>query len=229
MKPVLSQLETQRVIALAALLWAVIFVLTLASGVSAQWLEHVHKPEDYARALLEHNSVFRWHLWLDLLFLATYMTANIALVQLLAQRQGVSWFHTLLLVFGLAAGVLDLIEDQRLLATLSAAAQGVFPTLGQLADQQQVSQLKWMLGHLALVWLGIVLPARTWADRIFKFALIVIQLIVGAAVFVVNDDAWRNELIRARALNLGVGFAYLAWYVGRLPMEKTEATSAESR
>lgn len=219
MKPVLSQLETQRVIALAAALWGVIFVLSLVTGVSAQWLEHVREPEVYAAALREHNAVFRWHLGLDLVFLAAYVTGNIALVQLLAQRARASWFHTLLLVFGTAAGVLDLIEDHRLLATLSAAAQGVFPTLAQLVEQQQLSQLKWMVGHLALVWLGIVLPARTWYDRLFKFALIVVQLVVGVAVFAVDDDAWRNELIRSRALNLGFGFAYLAWYVGRMPKE----------
>lgn len=215
--PLLNRPATQATILLATGLWAVLFAHTLVTGTSAQWFEHLRDVAQYTAALRAQSSALRTQLALDFLFLATYSIGNVAILQHLAQRTGWSLGHTIMLVLGLGAAGLDVLEDIRILAQLEVVEHGGPLSLGDLFAQQQLSHTKWMVGHLALVWLGLLLWAETWYDRAFSWALIGVQLAIGMAVYVVNDENWRALLIRSRALNLGFGFAYLAWYMGRLP------------
>jgi hypothetical protein len=189
----------------AGILLVILCGMTLASGVSQQTFEAVAPPEIYAAMLVRGAAWLRALVAVDDLFIAAYVTATLLLARWLA-RDGWHVLHTVIVVLGVTAGVLDLEENHHILAMLRIAQHGVAIPLEAILRRTDLSQLKWMLGHLAFVLVGVVLAGRDALTRIFRISLIGLQLPVGALVWAIDDPTWHVVLVWARYVAFLAGF-----------------------
>lgn len=196
--------------AAAGVLLAILCAITLATGVSQQWFEWVHPPDAYAARLVRDAGPLRAIVALDDLFIAAYVTATATLGVTLA-RGRLGPLHALVIAGGVFAGVLDLEENHQLLAMLRLAERGIDLPLDALLRRSDLSQLKWMLGHLAFVLVGVVLPARDRLSRLLRGALVGWQLPIGALVWTVDAPALGAALVWLRYGAFLSGFAMIAW------------------
>ncbi len=206
--PELSVLRLSSFAAFGLLL--LLCVLTLFSGVSQQWFELVHAPAVYAQALQRDAAWLRTIIVFDDLFIAAYVSATVALAAFLSQGQWQVW-QRLIVVGGVAAGVLDLQENHHLLAMLRVADQGIALPLAEIVQRSWLSQLKWMLGHLTFVLVGISLPDRGPFTRLLRVSLIAWQLPIGALTWAVDDAFWQSSLIWLRYGSFLAGFLAMPW------------------
>ena len=207
-------------------LFLVLFGASLAGGVSQQWFEHVRAPAAYAEALRRGAVQLRALVVLDDVFIAAYTAVAVlwartlgATAPALAAMAGAA---------ALAAGVLDHAENHHLLALLAAAELGLEPTLAELVGREQASAVKWLLAHAGFFWAGLALDARTPAERLFRGALLVVQLPVGALAWAVTAPAWVLPIAVARAAGLAAGFGFIAWSTGRPDGGAAAATGARA-
>lgn len=200
----------RRVSVASALLLTSLCALTLVSGVSQQWFEWVRSPVAYAARLLQDASALRAIIALDDVFIAAYVASAVLFVRFLSTR---SWdpLHTVAVGFSVAAGVLDLAENHHLLALLNLAEAGLPVPVEDILLRSQLSQLKWMLGHVAFAFLGLTLTIETPLARLLRFALVYVQLPLGALTWAVPDGPWLPVLVWLRYGALISGFAAVAW------------------
>ncbi len=184
--------------------------LTLLSGVSQQWFEWTHHPESYAAALRRDGGWLRAIVALDDLFIAAYVTATVALATTLARGRWQVW-HVLIALIGVAAGVLDLEENHHLLALARVADQGVAIPVEEILRRSSSSQLKWLLGHLTFVFVGVSLPGQGKLVRTLRTSLIAWQLPIGALTWVIEIWPWQSLLVWLRYGSFLAGFASMAW------------------
>ena len=215
-----SQLRGCAIAAAACL--AGLLALTLLTGANQQAFEIVRAPADYAAGLLHTAASMRWVIALDDVFIACYVSVTILLVRELPGAEN-SLMRTLIVAFGVAAGVLDYAENHHILAMLRAADAGQALPLQELILREDLSSLKWMLGHLAFFLVGLCLPTHNLGLRLFRFALIYVQLPVGALALAINDPQWAVVLHWARLLNVLAGFALTALL---FPLPRAAATGA---
>ena len=138
------------------------------------------------------------------------LTATLLLVGTLREVRLGDSLRPWILSFGAAAAVLDFSENHHILAMLRAAQAGLEPPLVQLFLREDFSALKWLLGQLAFVLVGLALPPRTWALRLFRFALLGVQMPVGVLALCVSVQPWAEALHWARLLNVLAGFLLVA-------------------
>jgi hypothetical protein len=184
--------------------------MTLITGANQQAFEIVRAPADYAAALTAVGAAMRNVIALDDVFIAFYMALTILLVRELPGAQN-ALMRTLIVTFGVSAGVLDYAENHHILALLRAADAGQAIPLSELTLREDLSSLKWMLGHVAFFLVGLCLPTHSFGLRLFRFALLYVQLPVGALTLTVSDPQWALVLHWARLLNVLAGFAMTAW------------------
>jgi hypothetical protein len=206
----------------AAICLAGLLVMTLITGANQQAFEIVRAPADYATALTHVGTAMRGIIALDDVFIAFYVSLTLLLVRELPGAENAQ-LRTLIVVFGVAAGVLDYAENHHILALLRAADAGQAIPLSELTVREDLSSLKWMLGHLAFFLVGLCLPTQNFGLRLFRFALLYVQLPVGALTLVMSDPHWSLILHWARLLNVLAGFALTAWL---FPLPRAGATGA---
>lgn len=194
----------------SAALLVVLCAMTLATGVSQQWFEWAHAPDAYAARLVHDATWLRAIVAVDDAFIAAYVTATVLLATALA-RGRFGAMHVLVVAGGVAGGVLDLEENHHILAMLRLAERGVALPLGDVLHRSDLSQLKWMIAHVAFVLVGVAIPASGAAARALRVSLVAWQLPVGALYWVVDAPSWQPALTWARYASLVVGFAAIGW------------------
>jgi hypothetical protein len=185
-------------------------VLTLLSGVSQQGFEWVHPPATYAEALRRDSGWLRAIVALDDLFVAAYVTATVLLATSLAAGRWQVW-HALIAAGGVAAGLLDLEENHHLLALARAAEASLPIELEEIVGRSVRSQLKWLIGHLTFVFVGLSLQGQSRIARVLRVSLIAWQLPVGALTWTVAVEPWQPLLVWLRYASFLAGFASIAW------------------
>lgn len=207
-------------------LFTLLFGLTVASGVSQQWFELARPPGEYAAALVAGAGWLRALVWIDDAFIACYVATTLLFAAWLAGGRG-DPLCIAIAAGGVAGGVLDLAENHHLLALLALAEHGLEPAVAELVARMTHSSLKWMLAHVAFFLAGLALVPRDGIERLFRTALLAIQLPVGALVWTASDPALHRVAEWMRAGNLFAGFFFIAWCAARsLPAPRVRAAAA---
>lgn len=194
----------------AALLLTSLCAITLASGVSQQWFEWVRPPADYAARLVQDALPLRLIIALDDVFIAAYVASALLFVQFLRTSER-DPLHVVVAAFSVAAGVLDLAENHHLLSLLALAEAGLPVPVEDILLRSQLSQLKWMLGHVAFAFLGVSLTLDAPLAKVLRVALVFVQLPLGALTWAVPDGLWLPVLVWLRYGALVSGFASVAF------------------
>jgi hypothetical protein len=195
----------------AAGVLALMLLVGLLTGASQQHFEAVLPVATYAEDLLAQATPLRVILTLDACFIALYVTSSVLLSQALTREHN-RVLTRLAMVLTCAAGVLDLIENHHIAAMLSMAEQGLLLSAAEIAAQTVASTLKWHLGYLAFFLLGVALVPRTRAEWLLRWALIALQLPLGAALYAVPPSL-APLLLWLRYLNVLSGFVLFAWFL----------------
>jgi hypothetical protein len=77
------------------------------------------------------------------------------------------------------------------------------------------SAVKWLIAHISFFLFGLLISGRMPFVRLFRWALLAVQLPIGAAVWTVTAPGAAIALEWLRALNLLTGFAVIAWLARR--------------
>lgn len=194
----------------SALLLTTLCALTLATGVSQQWFEWVRPPAVYAARLVQDAAALRAIIALDDVFIAAYVASAVLFVRFLSTAKR-DPLHAVAMGFSVSAGVLDLAENHHLLVLLNLAEAGLPVPVEDILRRSQLSQLKWMLGHVAFAFLGLTIALDTALLRLLRGALIYLQLPLGALTWAVPDGPWLPVLVWLRYGSLISGFAAVAW------------------
>ena len=129
-------------------------------------------------------------LGIDDVFIASYVTVTMLLVAEQARHPAqpgdpMAAVRPWVLFFGVMAGVLDLIENHHILSLLHLAQQGVMPDAGQMVGREVFRAVKWMLGHLVFMRVGLAaLPRDQLVWRRARIGMVYVPLPVGAAALV---------------------------------------------
>lgn len=205
-------------------LFTLLFATTVATGVSQQWFEVARPPAEYAAALVAAAGWLRALIAVDGLFIACYVATTLLFVTWLTGGR-LSPLCVAIAAGGVAGGVLDLAENQHMLAMLALAERGIEPSAAELVTRMTQSSLKWMLAHASFFLLGLALVPRDGLERAFCFALLAVQLPVGALVWTASDPAVHRAAEWLRAMNLFTGFCFIAWCAAR-PLDAPRAAVA---
>ncbi len=208
-----SQLAARCSLVAAAIL-AVMCTIVAVTGTSQQAFESFAEPSAYAEALREGAATLRAIIFLDDLFITAYVASTVLFVHWLAAGQ-VNWILRVVLAATLTAGVLDLMENHHILAMLRASELGTSPSSVEISGQMVASSVKWLLGHIAFALIGLVVPSTTLPMRAFRFALIFVQLPVGALAWTSADPRLSTLLEWLRYGNVMIGFVVLAVLMGQ--------------
>ena len=171
------------VLALAALacLTAMI-LLTWIGGVSQETFEIVRNPEVYAADLGAHAGVVRALFGVDSVFLILYATL-FAVFGRQIQTAETRTLVTLSVAAMFGTALLDMIEDHHILAMLYGVEAGTHPSVGQLAFQHTLSQVKFNVSYLGLFLFGLCVPRDTRAGRALAVLLTVGTLLQGGWLY----------------------------------------------
>ncbi|HEY0254787.1 MAG TPA: hypothetical protein VGC41_24845 [Kofleriaceae bacterium] len=216
----MSKLVTQLSIAAIAVL-ALMVGITLATGVSQETFEISLAPASYGAGLREYALPLRALFGLDSVFLILYATLFVVFAQVIATPP---WRGILHIATGamLATAVLDMIEDHHILALLRAAVRGDDPSAGAITAEHVISQVKFHLGYLGEVMIGLALPRRTTAAKVLSFLLVVGTLVQGAWLYAAPDAALPAGNV-GRWIGFFIGFALII-RVARRPGGVASAT-----
>lgn len=195
-----------------------LMVLSLTTGANQQHFEQVMAPQVYAHDLLTQASGLRWIIALDDVFIACYMTVGILFARQLTGPTA-NALRPWIVGMSVAAGVLDFLENHHILAMLHEAQAGGVPDYGYLVLRENLSAMKWLLGHSAFFLVGWCLPTHTIPLRLFQLALLFVQLPIGALTLTVQDPAWAPALNLMRLINVMTGFFLVAWLFPSPPTE----------
>jgi hypothetical protein len=198
----------------SALLLTSLCALTLATGVSQQWFEWVRPPAAYATRLVRDAQALRAIIALDDVFIAAYVASAVLFVRFLSEPAREP-LHAVAVGFSVAAGVLDLAENHHLLSLLTLAEAGLPVPVEDILLRSQLSQLKWMLGHVAFAFLGLTLTTEAPLVRQLRIALVYVQLPLGAITWAAPFGPWLPALVWLRYGALISGFAAVAWLASR--------------
>jgi hypothetical protein len=199
----MPKLITQLALAAIAVL-AVMVGITFATGVSQETFEIVRAPAAYGAGLREFAGPLRALFGLDSAFLILYATLFILFAQHIATPP---WRLVLGIAIGaiLATAVLDMIEDHHILAMIRG---GNDPSAGEITAEHVISQVKFHLGYLGEVLIGLALPRRTTAAKVLAFLLVVGTLVQGAWLYAAPDAALPAGNV-GRWLGFFVGFVLI--------------------
>jgi len=198
------------VLAFATLAVLLVMVgVSLATGATQELHEHYATPDVYARDLLAHPNALRAMLGLDVGFLVLY-TAFFAAFAAYLRGLGRPFTY---LAFGAMAitALLDVVEDHHIAALLSLAEHGRPIEDGSLVFEDVLSQCKFTVSFISLVFFGLAIPRTTklgWALALFLTAGTLISGIAGYA----TPPETARALENGRWLGFLIGFGLaIAW------------------
>lgn len=184
------------------------------TGLNVQHFEHVSSPASWEAAFLAQGASLRGLTVIDDAFVACYLVTTVLLVRLLRARAAAgAAVHSLgpWIVMGAGlVGLLDLIENHHVLALLRLVEQGGAVDPGTMVQRELLSSVKWVVGHIAFAMMGVALWFDSWAWRLFRGALIAVQLPVGVAALVLAGTAAGEWLGWLKLLDVSLGFLALA-------------------
>lgn len=188
----------------ATLVLAGMVAVTAVTGVAQEPFEVLRA--DYLPAIAKAAPALRLVIGLDALFLIAYATFFVVFPRALGVEQ-VPLVRLGVRVM-LAVAVLDIVEDQHLLALARAARDGLPIDDGRLALQQVLSQVKFHLSYLALAAIALGLPRRDAVERAFAWSL-------GLPLPVAGAIAWMSPALEP-AIGVGRWLAFTAGFVGAI-------------
>jgi hypothetical protein len=190
----------------AGLMIFVAIGVNLLTGVSPQHFEIVSPPETYAKEMVAAESLLRFLLTIDTLFLTFYTAAFVFLAMSLWREE-----TKLLVVVGLGlllgTTVLDLHENHDIMTQLTTALAGMPIALEDLQRRMILSQLKFHSSYLGFFLLAFALPDGTLLEKLLKYSLWFGYLPIGILVYTFPHPAF--DYLRL-ALMLS-GFSLLGW------------------
>lgn len=195
-----------------------LLLLSFTTGANQQHFEVVLAPQVYASDLLAQATGLKWIVALDDVFIACYVTVSILFASQLTGPSA-NALRPWIVGMGVAAGVLDFVENHHILAMLHQVQAGGVPDMGHLILRENLSTLKWLLGHTAFFLVGFCIPTPTLWHRLFQLALLFVQLPVGALALTVQDPVWTPVWHLARLVNVMSGFFLVAWLFPSRPVD----------
>jgi hypothetical protein len=199
----------------AAGLLGTLCAITLSTGVSQQRFEWAAAPDVYAAALAHDAAWLRAIVAVDDCFVAAYVAATIFLATTLARGR---WqpLHVCMAAGGVAAGLLDLHENHQLLTMLRWVELRMPLDAERILSRSDLSQLKWLVGHVTFVLVGLALPpTKNAAQRAFRASLLFVQLPIGVLGWCVASETATQALLWLRYGAFLSGFALIAWLAPR--------------
>ena len=199
--------------ATAALILTAMVAITAATGVAQEPFEVLRT--DYRPAIARAAPALRAVIALDALFLIAYAAFFVTLPRAL----GVADHPLVRLAVRamLAVAVLDMIEDQHLLAVARAARLGLPVDDTRLALQQVLSQVKFHLSYLAVAFLALGLPRRDRVERAFAWALGLPLALLGAL-------AWSTPALEP-AVGIARWLAFMSGFGGAIALVRRRASA----
>ncbi|OZG71351.1 hypothetical protein BTA51_20595 [Hahella sp. CCB-MM4] len=199
--------------------------ISLVTGVSQQTFEWFMPPSAYAAQLIEGAGPLRTIIGLDNIFIACYSMTVFLLVQVLWQHHARNLL-LLVLVSGLAGGVLDFLENHHILSMLTMAEMNEPLNAQDIQWQMVFSMLKWHLAYFAFFALAFTIRPSNKFERLFRWSLVLIQLPVGVFYYVEAPTPMGEVLFYWRYLNLVSGFLVFAYLFSRETAERQSRLNA---
>lgn len=186
--------------------------LGIQMGVSQQTFELIQPVPLYTQALLDAAMPLRVIIGLDNIFIALY-SATIVYLVLALRHEGHSLVLGVVLLAGLAGGVLDYIENHHILTMLLAVEMGVPLDMSEIKQQMVASMLKWHLAYFGFFLVAFALQPQNTLEKLLRWCLFYVQLPVGVFFYVSSpllEGAVAEGLFYLRYLNLVLGFGFFA-------------------
>lgn len=199
-------------ISLAGCLAAIVLLLaativSLTSGASQEPFENIADPGDYASGLLSAQAGLRTILFIDSLFILTYLTAiGFATAAFASKCRPAAWLGGLSI---LAVAILDMLENAVMAQSLDIAVLGAAITVERIAWQTSVSAMKWQMAALALFSVSFIMPDESLLERLLVWGLrLGLPLVV--PLFVMDAFGLRQAAPVGLGLTMLGGFILLA-------------------
>lgn len=175
-------------------------------GVTAQHFENFSEPQSYAQNLLSHENGIRAILTFDDIFLVLY-TATIIFLAVAVKDRGNSWLIGASLVALFITTLLDIHENNELLAFIQMAKVNLGPTVEMLHTRTILSGVKFNASYLSFFLLAFALPSKTFLEKFLRWSLWFGYLPVGILVY-----TFPNPLFSlARYFFMLSGLLILSW------------------
>ncbi|MFM8705121.1 MAG: hypothetical protein ACKOHG_14870 [Planctomycetia bacterium] len=155
---------------IAAILLIGMMGVSLATGVAQEPFEIVRDPAAYRSDVLASSPWLKVILAMDSLFIIAYASFFLCFARV-ASQHGDAGMLRLGVIAILATAILDIIEDQHLLALTDSLRLGEGVSLGVLRMQHVLSQTKFHLSYMATVFVAMGVPRRTPVERAFALAV----------------------------------------------------------
>jgi len=191
-----------------ALLIAMSLVGVFASTVTSQeQFEFIYGLEDYVANLGAAEPAIRTILFLDSVFILSYVAAvSFAILGFASRNLPVAWFCGLGI---LAVMGLDYWENILIVQSLDLVAAGEIVTADHMAQQAIISSFKWHISATTLFALSFLLPGK----RLTEFLLVWgtrLGLAIAAPLFVINPFEMRGIGSILILLSMSGGFVLLS-------------------
>jgi hypothetical protein len=210
-------MNTPKTASVLALATAIVFFLLLAvvqlHGISQQYFEMVHTPEKYTEKIVEHSSALNIIFVLDNIFIILYTSTALFTITIFKSNAASFVPLTGYLLISIVA-VLDFVENFHIYALMQQAKEGITVTAEAISWQSAESMLKWHLAYFAFFMLGFLVPSKTMAEKLLKYALWFWFVPSGVLVYATSDTNYANLFQWLRFLNLLSGFL-LIWIIMR--------------
>jgi hypothetical protein len=189
---------------LAGLFASAMAVLAFRTGVTQEFFEFIHPPQEYADKLVEQATALRLAFSLDNLFLLAYSGFFLWFV---IERRGKADPTALGVLIGslLLASLLDAVENFHVLAMLNRAEMHRLPSEGEIELQYILSAVKFTAGYFVAVIFGILYPRDTILARVVGASTAIVFPILGVLV-VTTPPPWSDLCGLGRFLFFVLGF-----------------------
>jgi hypothetical protein len=189
---------------LAGVFASAMAVLAFRTGVTQEFFEFIHPPQEYADKLVEQATALRLAFSLDNLFLLAYSGFFLWFA---IERSGKADPLALGVLIGslLLASLLDAVENFHVLAMLNRAEMHRLPSEGEIELQYILSAVKFTAGYFVAVIFGILYPRDTILARIVGASTAIVFPILGVLVFT-TPPPWSDLCALGRFLFFVLGF-----------------------
>jgi hypothetical protein len=214
-------MNTRKIISILSLIAGILiflmFVVTLATGVSQEKFEVSQTVESYTQNLIASENPLRLIFTIDLVFITVFTTLFVILPSFLKTGEKVTdAIANVALGAMLLCGVLDFYEDLHILTMLDSAVKNIPITQTEIVSQMLFSMIKFCASYLSLFLLAFLLPEKTFTEKLLKYSLFFFQLPIGILVYTAPENL-HLLLNLMRFIFMISGFFLLAYNFSREP------------